>query len=43
MQQGRKKELLNHLKHEHIKISIKMETGKHTAKRIKQNLFRDSD
>lgn len=39
MQEGGKKELLNHFKHEHIKIPIKMETGEHAAKRIKQNLF----
>lgn len=42
MQEG-KKELLYHFKHEHMKIPIKMETGEHTAKRIKRNLFHTLD
>lgn len=31
----KRKELVNHFKHEHMKIPIKMETEEHTARKIK--------
>lgn len=34
MQKEKKKELLNHFKHKHIKIPITMKTGEHIANRI---------